>query len=94
MCEQCHKDSPDFDNPVYFFNHVLNKRLSHSDGFNLKQFTSELLDNVNVLKKDISTFDSSLIPMIYQNNAGTHGGNYSYSTQIAVLCSCMKSKVS
>ena len=82
MCEECHRESPDYSNPIFFFEFVYNKRKSMKYESHSLKFILRVYDLAIKLNKDISTLN---IDALNKSKMNTHGGKVSESTIIAAI---------
>lgn len=91
LCEFCHRNSPDTNNPRLFFRWIYKQRTKclYENGISISQYIDELLDECKFQNKDISTIAFNSL----DDNVGTHSGTISPSSIIMILADSAKPNI-
>lgn len=91
LCEFCHRNSPDTNNPRLFFRWIYKQRTKclYENGISISQYIDELLDECKFQNKDLSTIAFNSL----DDNVGTHSGKISPSSIIMILVDSAKPNI-
>lgn len=86
LCEKCHLESPDTDNPKNFFLWVYERRIKEPcfNGFVISEIVNGFLNACKRKNKDPKTFCKSKM----KDKISCHGGNISQSSIIFAMADC------
>ena len=85
LCNDCHKDSPDYMNQIFFFKFIYKRRSEYCNGIRLNHIIENILQLCYEFQIDISTFDPKKLEHNMKNYANTHGAKLVESTIIAAF---------
>ena len=91
LCESCHINSPDTNNPQLFFRWIYKQRTNHlyENGTQVDTYFNELFEECDFQNKDINTIDTDSL----NHNIGTQSGKVSMSSIVMILADSAKQKI-
>lgn len=90
MCESCHKESPDTDNPKSFFRYVYKSRKSKAmiSGIDINKIMREVIEECEQQGKDLTSINCKNI----STHIGTHGFKVVDSSIVYAIVDTAKNK--
>lgn len=89
LCKRCHRDSPDYINPQFFFKYIYNKRKICSFGIDINYLIKQVLQLCIDFNKNVASFHVERFKSNMQKFANTHGAELVESTIIAAMVDSM-----